>query len=156
MKEAEIFFPVSDQKMKQKDDIDFMLMNIFMMNITFRIDEFILMNVFLQEIPENGADFAHFFMLHEDNTLAGGDLRLTKSKLGRIMTHKWTPKNWHVGEESEKHMIKFQLFLDSFIGETSVKLPGFDSGKVDVCQVIIFSHEFLYRKILLLLALFYT
>ena len=88
-----------------------------------------------QEIPENGADFAHFFMLHEDNMLAGGDMQITKSKLGKLMTHKWTPKNWTVGYGEEKHMIKFDLHLETYFGQSSIRVPGFNEMKAEVRQV---------------------
>ena len=67
--------------------------------------------------------------------LAGGDMQMTKSSLGKVMTHKWTPKNWTVGTGADKHRITFDLYLDTFFGQSSIKVPGYTEMKAVVTQV---------------------
>jgi len=59
----------------------------------------------------------------------------TKSGLGKIMTHKWTPKKWTVGTGAEKHMISFDLHLETFFGQSSVRVPGYSVMKAEVVQL---------------------
>ncbi|XP_034661361.1 cholesterol 7-desaturase isoform X2 [Drosophila subobscura] len=64
-------------------------------------------NCHIQEIPENGADMAHFSAIHSESFLAGS-LAPSKSLLGLFGCHKWNAR-WLPGTGEEKHVAEITL-----------------------------------------------
>ncbi|XP_043070473.1 cholesterol 7-desaturase nvd isoform X2 [Drosophila grimshawi] len=62
-------------------------------------------NCHIQEIPENGADLAHFKAIHNDNIIAGG-FHIKQSIVRYLGYHQWQA-SWNVAED--KHIAEIKL-----------------------------------------------
>lgn len=51
-----------------------------------------LVNCHCQEIPENGADAAHFNTVHGPSVFAGSDLRYLRAEWATFSSHSWDAK----------------------------------------------------------------
>ena len=77
-----------------------------------------------QEIPENGADFAHFALLHESPVTASNDLRYMRSRKWSFIRHAWTG-TWEESPAPEKHTATTTL-------KQSLKLFGIRLSFLDI------------------------
>ncbi|XP_037944865.1 cholesterol 7-desaturase isoform X2 [Teleopsis dalmanni] len=64
-------------------------------------------NCHIQEIPENGADMAHFAAIHNVNFLAGG-INANKSNFAKTGTHHWKA-TWTSSKSTAKHIALISL-----------------------------------------------
>ncbi|SPP88369.1 cholesterol 7-desaturase [Drosophila guanche] len=76
-------------------------------NISYHGRNEFYINCHIQEIPENGADMAHFSAIHSESFLAGS-LAPSKSLLGQFGCHKWNAR-WLPGTGEEKHVAEITL-----------------------------------------------
>ncbi|XP_075147149.1 cholesterol 7-desaturase nvd isoform X2 [Haematobia irritans] len=106
-------------------------------------------NCHIQEIPENGADLAHFKAIHNLSALAGGQ-NPNPIFLKAIGTHnweaKWTPSSTkHMAVVTLKHSMKlshFSLFQMDITGEqigpsyVQLHLHSPSLGRIEILQTI--------------------
>jgi cholesterol 7-dehydrogenase len=88
-------------------------------------------NCHIEEIPDNGADIAHFGHLHSPIIAAGTDIRSIFQKKWNIFQHLWVAE-WAQMEEPNSHIGELRVAHD--LGFLSWKLP-FTRTNVVVHQV---------------------
>lgn len=80
-----------------------------------------------QELPENGADSAHFTAIHAPGLLHGNSLKFPKPSIKNLIWHEWI-NDWHKCDPPEAHkaisklrtkvyFARFQVIDLSVIGE---------------------------------------
>lgn len=90
----------------------------------------------IQEIPENGADIAHFSQVHESSVFSGMKISYLFGPLCKFIKHDWTP-SWEPQPPPYKHMahISLRQKIESFgftIPYTGLKMDVKQIGPANV------------------------